>query len=585
MTDRPSQREVSERFKVERIEEARAARENVARSRGPGRKPRDPRANGPRGPQARPLDDGRTGLLFESENLQAACDEVAHVLGSTPNVFERGGALVRVAGEQLPDVLDRYAANDGARDALRREPRVIKFTPATLRALLSTVLVVGKMRENPETGDWVWVPGRAPDDLIKATLEAGAWPGKIPTLAGISETAFLRPDGSLATAPGFDASTGYYLAAGSTFLAVPDAPTQAEAATALRELEEVFADFPHVSQAHRMVPIAAILTLLARPAIRGSVPAFLFDASTRGSGKSLQTDAVAIVGTGRASSKMSWPPDEIELEKVLAAYALRGAGLVNFDNVASGFGGAPLDKCLTAIDSVELRVLGKSEVPKLPWGAVIMASGNNLVILGDTTRRALVSRVESPLENPEERTDFRHPDLLAWVTENRARLVRAALTILRGFVVAGRPSQGLRAWGSFEAWAALVPNALVWAGGADLMACRPEVSGNVEPEKAALLAVLEYWPRLAGDGGTTAKRALEALYPAERMRGPVPPDGFEDLREALESVTNAKQGTPPSAVSLGKFLQRVCGRVAPGGRLARRNDRKGLAFWIVERAS
>ncbi|MFO0751396.1 MAG: hypothetical protein U1F43_37865 [Myxococcota bacterium] len=52
------------------------------------------------------------------------------------------------------------------------------------------------------------------------------------------------------------------------------------------------------------------------------MPACIFDASTRGSGKSLQADVIAMVTTGRTAPRMSWPGDEIELEKVLAAYAL-----------------------------------------------------------------------------------------------------------------------------------------------------------------------------------------------------------------------------------------------------------------------
>lgn len=521
--------------------------------------------------------DDRPWIRHHPHELHTTVAAAVDVLASTPNVFERGGSLVRVAGgdEGAPPAA-AIARHTQDLEALRRAPRIVPFTPATLRSLLTSRLVVAT--EATRGGVRQWVPRSPPDELVKAILEAGAWRG-IPTLEGLSETAFLRPDGTIATSPGFDRSTGFYFAPGSTALDVPDEPTQADAAAGLRELEEIFDDFPHVSRAHRMVPAAAILTLLGRPAIRGSVPAFMFDAPTRGTGKSLQGETVAVVATGRPSSKMSWPTIPEELEKVLAAYALRGADLINFDNVATGFGGASLDKCLTAVDRVEFRVLGKTEVPTLPWRAVIVASGNNIVILGDTTRRVLVSRVESPLENPEDRTGFRHPNLLAWVTHHRARLVRAALTILRGYVVAGRPSQGLRAWGSFEAWSAIIPAAIVWAGGADVMACRPEVSGNVEPEKAALLAVLEFWPRL-GDGGTTAKRALDVLYPADRHHGP--PDGFEDLREALEGVTNAKPGFPPSAVSLGKYLQKMCGRVVGGRRLSRRNDRKGLAFWAVE---
>ncbi len=53
----------------------------------------------------------------------------------------------------------------------------------------------------------------------------------------------------------------------------------------------------------------------------------------------------------------------------------------------------------------------------------------------------------------------------------RPRLVRAALTLLRAWVVAGRPDMGLPLWGSFEEWSRVVPAALVFAD-------RPEIPAS-----------------------------------------------------------------------------------------------------------
>ncbi len=531
-------------------------------------------------------DEDRITIDYAPENLHIHEREAVDALASKPGIFARGAALVRLAGEgdeASTGPLERSAASPEELSKLAREPRVVELTRATLRVELAKRAVV-REAERKKDGSIEWKCVRAPDDLVKAVHERGSWP-TLPELVAVAETPFLRPDGSLWDTPGLDVSTGTFLVNYGAPLAIPATPSRDDARVALESLEEVFVDFPHVTRAHRMVPIAAILTLLARPAISGNVPAFLFDASTRGSGKSLQTDVVSLIARGRPSPKLSWPPDEDELSKVLSASAIRGASLVNFDNVAAGFGGASLDKCLTASEAVEFRVLGASRMLVLPWRAIIAASGNNLVIMGDTTRRVLVSRLESTLESPEDRTGFRHPNLLAWVASNRARLVSAALTVLRAFVVAGRPSMGLRPWGSFESFAELIPQALVWAGGedCDVMKCRPEVSGAVEPEKAALLAVLDGWPHLFGTNGGTAKSAISLLYPADRLRGgPQPPDGFDELRDAFESVTNARPGIAPTPHSVGRFLQRVCGRVAEGHRLNRRTDRRGVTLWAVE---
>src|SRR5262249_18040134 len=150
--------------------------------------------------------------------------------------------------------------------------------------------------------------------------------------------------------------------------------------------------------------IAAILTVLARPAIEGACPAFLFDATTRGSGKTLQADAVSAVALGRSAARKSYPVEAEAMGKILASYAVAGARLILFDNVTREFGGGELDQAITARDAVELRVLGRTEVKRLLWNAVIMASGNNIALCEDTVRRVLIARLESTEENPEDRT-------------------------------------------------------------------------------------------------------------------------------------------------------------------------------------
>lgn len=70
--------------------------------------------------------------------------------------------------------------------------------------------------------------------------------------------------------------------------------------------------------------------------------------------------------------------------------------------------------------------------------------------------------------------------------------------------------------------------------------------------------VLRDWPRLDKDKkGLTAKTAIGALYPIERLRGPVPPDGFDELREAIELLVPTKPGTPPDATRFGNRLVRI----------------------------
>lgn len=497
--------------------------------------------------------------------LHANADAGIKALSADPDLYQRDGFLVHVVRPVEPDGYVEAGT-----------PIVRPMALPTLRE--RSTKAAAWMKWDARKKELVQrVP---PDNIISAIHSRGEWKGIRP-LTGVTEAPSMRPDGTIIDRPGHDPSTGYLYEPATKFPKVKDAPTRADAERALALLSEPFVDFPWSSPASKSAVIAAVLSLVARPAIAGSCPAFACDANTRGSGKSLLADVCAIIATGRGASRMSWPPDDVELEKVLGGYALRSAAYICFDNITRPFGGGPLDRCLTADDRVELRVLGRSEVPSMRWRTVVLATGNNIDLHSDTSRRVLLARIESDDENPEERTGFKHHDLRAWVKENRGPLVHAALTILRAYIVAGRPDMGTGTWGSFEAWAELIPPALVHAGAANPLEARPLTQGREDAEKAALAALLTGWARLSKEG-ITVRDAIGSLYSRDYLRGESIPDGFDGLREAIEYFAPTRPGSPPSTAKLGYALRRFRRRVVGGQRFDSRNTRTGVLAWFVE---
>jgi hypothetical protein len=283
-------------------------------------------------------------------------------------------------------------------------------------------------------------------------------------------------------------------------VAVKQCPTQAEAAGALSRLRDVFIDFPYPDEANRHVPIAALLTLLASPAIDGNLPAFLFDATTAGSGKTLQQDVIGLLATGSVCRKTSWVRDEDERRKSLQAAALAGGAVLAFDNVSRDipFGGDQIDMLLTSGGKLAFRGMGAKDLLLVDWRPTVLAGGNNIGITGDTNRRVIRSRLQTTEEDPEKRTEYVHPEranrLIEWAREHRSSLVSDGLTILRSFVVAGRPNQ-LR-MGSFTQWSELVPSAIVYAGGPNVLDCVPGSDDVASETDSDLRLFLETWPRI-----------------------------------------------------------------------------------------
>ncbi len=197
-------------------------------------------------------------------------------------------------------------------------------------------------------------------------------------------------------------------------------------------------DFPWLEPSDRAAAVAATLTLVGRAAIRGPVPAFAVRATAPASGKGLLADAITIVGTGRVAARMTTAGrDPDELRKRILAVALEGLPVVLIDDIQHPLGSEHLAAALTA-EVWQDRLLGISGTVAAPLRAVWLFTGNGLVFRGDLGRRVIPIDLEARVEFPEDRSGFQHVDLKAYVRERRPELVRAALTVLRAYHIAGR---------------------------------------------------------------------------------------------------------------------------------------------------
>jgi hypothetical protein len=411
-----------------------------------------------------------------------------------------------------------------------------------------------------------------PQPIVGAVAARHQWHG-VRALDGITEAPTLRPDGSVLELPGYDAATGLVFAPREHFPAIQPFPTRDDARAAAEELLSIVADFPFEAPEHRSAWLALVLTLAARPAIDGCVPLILIDANTRGSGKTLLAEAAGVIGTGATLSVMAPVREDDEQRKRITTLALAGTSAVLIDNVAGALGGASLDAALTATDWSD-RLLGSNTTVRVPMRIVWVATGNNVALAGDLIRRTLHIRLRSPEERPEERTGFQRPELLGFIRENRPRLLVAALTIVRAFFVAGRPTQGIVPWGSFGAWGGVIRESLVWVGLPDPALTRRELSDASDRSAEILARLIEGWSELPENAaGTSVAEALRLLreYPGR----------YATLRDALaESCATAPDRLDPGQVA--RVLRRHRDRVAGNRAIARAKKSKAGILWKIE---
>jgi hypothetical protein len=387
------------------------------------------------------LSDPKAVHLGPDEHV--VVDAVIPRLARHSAVYQRGGYLMEVRSNPEPASTGRQGPAYMAPIELPR-----------LRELISTSATFFKQKGTE------YARATVPQVIVSAVAARHQWDG-VRALAGITEAPTMRADGSVLDQPGYDATTGLVFVPRERFPMVPPAPTRADARAAADELLSIVHDFPFEAPEHRSAWLALVVTLAARPAVDGCVPLVLIDANTRGSGKTLLAEAAGIIGTGASLSVMAPVREDDEQRKRITSFALTGTPAVLIDNVAGVLGGASLDAALTATEWSD-RLLGLNTTVRLPLRIVWVATGNNVALTGDLARRALHIRLRSPEERPEERTGFQRPELLGFIRENRPRLLVAALTIVRAFVVAGRPTQNVTPWGSFCGWSRVIREAVVW---------------------------------------------------------------------------------------------------------------------------
>jgi putative DNA primase/helicase len=167
-------------------------------------------------------------------------------------------------------------------------------------------------------------------------------------------------------------------------------------------IERLIDTFPFAAPTDRAVALSAILTALDRRAMQ-IAPLHAFTAPTGGTGKSLLVDVIAMLATGRLMPVISQGRTEEELEKRLGAALIAGDVAISIDNCEHLLQSAFLCQALTQ-RQLNIRLLGLSQNVETPVNASLFATGNNLIVEGDLTRRTLLYSLDARCERPELRT-------------------------------------------------------------------------------------------------------------------------------------------------------------------------------------
>ncbi|MEW6414371.1 MAG: hypothetical protein AB1482_03865 [Pseudomonadota bacterium] len=506
----------------------------------------------PAGKRVIPHDPGKLPEILDKIGLALAehCD----------NLFSYTGRLVRV-----------YAAQESASGGVHRPRGALILHPVD-GAHLTELATAAAVHERYDARSEGYKPCDCPRRVADAYLARGNWPELRP-LAGFIEAPTITLDGRLIHEPGYDSETGLFLAFAAMpgWSPPPTKPTLADAMAALNTLLSLVREFPFVLEEDCVAVVAGIITGLLRRVLPAA-PLLAVTAPTPGTGKTLIAETFAIIATGRRASVLSLGHDDAEAEKRLAGVLLAGDAVIALDNIERPLKGDLLCQVATQ-QFVRLRPLGASGMLSIPTHALMVATGNNLSIVGDLKRRVALIRMDAGEERPEQRTFTR--DHLEDVFARRGELVRAALTIPLAYLAAGSPPvDGMHPLGGFEHWDRMVRRPLTWLGLLDPLKASDGLREQ-DPDLEGMRLLLSAWL----DAFQDTPRTAADLVAAGMNVGEIETTKRQALHDALQLVCNEK----PNARRLGYWLRRHKNRIVDGMQVkqAEGDGHAKVARWFV----
>lgn len=385
----------------------------------------------------------------------------------------------------------------------------------------------------------------------------------LPVLNGLTRQPYLRPDGTLWNAAGYDSETGMFGVFAAKDFNVPEKPTREDAEAALKLLDGLLAEFSFAKPTDKAAALCAFLTAAIRSSLL-CAPMFHVKAAQIGSGKSYLCALIIAFASPQRGAPTTFPQDDEECRKFLLATLLTAPAVVEFDNLTSHL--VAHKSLCTALTSEYLqgRILGVSKTATVSTRTLFLSSGNNVDPVQDMARRCVTITLDPACETPATRT-FKNPHLVRDVVRERGKYVSAALTIIRAWITAGRPIIECKALAGFDEWSNLCRQPLLWLGQDDPAAAVYEAMAE-DPDRDTLGRLLQAWHKCFWDKAAMVRDAVSSTD--------------KDLEEVILDIAS-ERGIINRRV-LGRWIKRHSGRIVNGIRFVRDSGSRSAEAWKVE---
>jgi hypothetical protein len=435
---------------------------------------------------------------------------------------------------------------------------------------LETLLVDGLRYETARVANWrmrgkgkkkgVDMEARPPLDVIRDMLATPAELTPLLPVDRITDVPTCDADGNLCDRPGYNpGNRTYYTPARRVMIpTVPTNPTERDVRQARETLVEPLFDFPFKTDADLAHLLALGILPFCREMIDGPTPMHAVSSPVPGTGKTKSVDATLYPATG-GNIGIVTQTSEDETRKRITTELLRGRVAVLFDNINRPLDSAVLSAALTTELWTDRR-MAKHEDISLPNKTAWVMTANNPVLSLEIARRCIRSQLDPRTEKPWEREGFRHPDLKGWLCAHRGELIAANLTLIRGWVAAGKPRWTGRVLGGFESWSRIIGGILANARIGGFLGNLEELYASCDLEGAIWREITTAWW-----GRYKSKEVgIAELFP---------------LADDVEALDLGKGGERSQRTVLGKKLAGMKDRVVGGFRIVKGRESNRASLW------
>jgi hypothetical protein len=431
-------------------------------------------------------------IVYSASDLPRVSEETWQILANvdgSERIYKRANGLCRINTEGILEIIDFQKLLHN----IRRTVRYVRPIQG-------------------EDGDQQFKAIAPPPALISDLLASPHFP--VPEIKRVVFAPVTDANGIILFEEGLHEG-GIFLSNAHSML--PKAIDRISIAKAKENIDELYIDFPFASNADKTNIIAFLFTPIVREMIKEPVPHFLISAPNHGTGKTILTKNTAELATGNNITENSWPERDDEIRKKLTSNLLTESEVIIFDNV-NNLDSPDFAALLTSYDWSD-RILGKNEMIRIPFRKIICSTGKNPSLSLEIARRTIMIRLEARVENPSERNDFKHANLEQWIDEHRELLMHSILSIVEGWVDAGKPKPSNKInMGAYWTFPEVMGGILEFAGWTDFLANRNRIYEISADENDKWRSLCHIWWRKHQNKAIPAREIAELMFQIDEFQ-------------------------------------------------------------------